>query len=115
MQHRSVTSVVYLPMIAPRLCRTDFVPLLFQISTLATELGVRNIAFLGSGILLLNYIGAILAAVLMPQVFRRSLMIPAHAILALSLIFQSWLLEKANYTQVSPIFGSMNDCNSFST
>ncbi|KAL6997495.1 Homogentisate phytyltransferase 2 [Sarracenia purpurea var. burkii] len=71
----------------------------FQISTLATELGVRNIAFLGSGILLLNYIGAILAAVLMPQVFRRSLMIPAHAILALSLIFQSWLLEKANYTQ----------------
>ncbi|KAI8019036.1 hypothetical protein LOK49_LG04G00497 [Camellia lanceoleosa] len=39
----------------------------FQISTLATKLGVRNIAFLGSGLLLLNYIGAILAAVFMPQ------------------------------------------------
>ncbi|KAL7168817.1 hypothetical protein ACSBR2_033951 [Camellia fascicularis] len=60
----------------------------FQISTLATKLGVRNIAFLGSGLLLLNYIGAILAAVFMPQVFKRSLMIPAHTILALSLIFQ---------------------------
>ncbi|GMP87129.1 hypothetical protein CsSME_00039645 [Camellia sinensis var. sinensis] len=85
----------------------------FQISTLATKLGVRNIAFLGSGLLLLNYIGAILAAVFMPQVFKRSLMIPAHTILALSLIFQMdfssiifhfvWfqarLLEKANYTK----------------
>ncbi|KAL7168812.1 hypothetical protein ACSBR2_033947 [Camellia fascicularis] len=71
----------------------------FQISTLATKLGVRNIAFLGSGLLLLNYIGAILAAVFMPQVFKRSLMIPAHTILALSLIFQARLLEKANYTK----------------
>ncbi|XP_028072942.1 homogentisate solanesyltransferase, chloroplastic-like [Camellia sinensis] len=42
----------------------------FQISTLATKLGVRNIAFLGSGLLLLNYIVAILAAVFMPQVNR---------------------------------------------
>ncbi|KAI8010848.1 hypothetical protein LOK49_LG06G01374 [Camellia lanceoleosa] len=50
----------------------------FQISTLATKLGVRNIAFLGSGLLLLNYIGAILAAVFMPQ---------------------ARLLEKANYTK----------------
>ncbi|CAL5423586.1 unnamed protein product [Camellia sinensis] len=72
----------------------------FQISTLATKLGVRNIAFLGSGLLLLNYIGAILAAVFMPQVFKRSLMIPAHTILALSLIFQARLLEKANYTKM---------------
>lgn len=40
----------------------------FQISTLATKLGVRNIAFLGSGLLLINYIGAILAAVYLPQV-----------------------------------------------
>ncbi|GMP87130.1 hypothetical protein CsSME_00039645 [Camellia sinensis var. sinensis] len=65
----------------------------FQISTLATKLGVRNIAFLGSGLLLLNYIGAILAAVFMPQVFKRSLMIPAHTILALSLIFQEAISE----------------------
>uniref|UniRef100_A0A1D1YCD2 Putative homogentisate phytyltransferase 2, chloroplastic n=1 Tax=Anthurium amnicola TaxID=1678845 RepID=A0A1D1YCD2_9ARAE len=40
----------------------------FQISTLATKLGVRNIALLGSGLLLANYLGAILAAIYMPQV-----------------------------------------------
>lgn len=40
----------------------------FQISTLATKLGVRNIAFLGSGLLLANYIGAVVAAIYMPQV-----------------------------------------------
>ncbi|KAI6696622.1 hypothetical protein NL676_016741 [Syzygium grande] len=71
----------------------------FQISTFATKLGVRNIAFLGSGLLLLNYVAAIFAAVYMPQAFRRSLMIPAHSILALGLIFQAWVLEQANYTK----------------
>ncbi|KAL0743876.1 hypothetical protein Bca4012_085389 [Brassica carinata] len=60
----------------------------FQISTLATKLGVRNIAFLGSGLLLVNYISAISLAFYMPQVFRGSLMIPAHMILASCLIFQ---------------------------
>ncbi|XP_057982844.1 homogentisate solanesyltransferase, chloroplastic [Malania oleifera] len=71
----------------------------FQISTLATKLGVRNIAFLGSGLLVLNYIGSILAAVYLPQAFKRSLMIPVHTILALSLIFQALVLEQANYTK----------------
>ncbi|CAN8259673.1 unnamed protein product [Cochlearia groenlandica] len=71
----------------------------FQISTLATKLGVRNIAFLGSGLLLVNYIAAISLAFYMPQVFRGSLMIPAHMILASCLIFQTWVLEKANYTK----------------
>ncbi|EOY09631.1 Homogentisate prenyltransferase isoform 3 [Theobroma cacao] len=74
----------------------------FQISTLATKLGVRNIAFLGSGLLLVNYVAAVLAAIYMPQqVFRRSLMIPAHIFLALCLIFQAWVLEQANYTKGS--------------
>ncbi|KAL6336961.1 hypothetical protein AAG906_036275 [Vitis piasezkii] len=71
----------------------------YQISTLATKLGVRNIAFLGSGLLLVNYIGSILAAIYMPQAFRCSLMIPAHAILAAGLIFQARVLEQANYTK----------------
>nr|QKO29235.1 putative prenyltransferase [Epimedium sagittatum] len=71
----------------------------FQISTLATTLGVRNIALLGSGLLLANYLGAIFAAVYMPQAFKSSLMIPVHAILLLSLIFQAWILERANYTK----------------
>ena len=45
----------------------------FQISTLATKLGVRNIAFLGSGLLLINYVGAVLAAIYLPQVNAESL------------------------------------------
>ncbi|KAF6150177.1 hypothetical protein GIB67_023132 [Kingdonia uniflora] len=60
----------------------------FQISTLATKAGVKNIALLGSGLLLANYLGAIFAASYKPQAFRGSIMIPAHAILALGLIFQ---------------------------
>ncbi|XP_050383322.1 homogentisate solanesyltransferase, chloroplastic [Argentina anserina] len=71
----------------------------FQISTFATKLGVRKIAFLGSGLLLVNYVGSILAASFMPEAFRRSLMIPTHTILALSLIFQTWVLEQAKYTK----------------
>ncbi|EYU39986.1 hypothetical protein ABFS82_10G176100 [Erythranthe guttata] len=71
----------------------------FEISTLATKLGVRNIALLGTGLLLVNYIGSVLAAIYMPQAFKRSLMIPSHVILALGLTFQAWVLERAKYTQ----------------
>lgn len=71
----------------------------FQISTFATKLGVRNIALLGSSLLLVNYVAAILAAIYMPQVFRRNLMISAHVILASCLIFQTWVLEQASYTK----------------
>ncbi|CAA2974388.1 homogentisate solanesyltransferase, chloroplastic [Olea europaea subsp. europaea] len=71
----------------------------FQISTLATKLGVRNIAVLGSGLLLINYIGSILVAIYTPQAFKRSLMVAAHLILAVSLTFQTWLLERANFTK----------------
>ncbi|KAK7345190.1 hypothetical protein VNO77_15749 [Canavalia gladiata] len=71
----------------------------YQISTFATKLGVQNIAFLGSGILLMNYIVSILAAIYMPQAFRRWLLIPAHMIFASTLIYQAWILEQANYTK----------------
>ncbi|XP_054811097.1 homogentisate solanesyltransferase, chloroplastic isoform X1 [Prosopis cineraria] len=71
----------------------------YQISTFATKLGVRNIAFLGSGILLMNYIVSILAAIYLPQAFRRWLLIPAHLLFASSLVFQTWVLEQANYTK----------------
>ncbi|KAH1232936.1 hypothetical protein AAZX31_09G096900 [Glycine max] len=71
----------------------------YQISTFATKLGVRNIAFLGSGILLVNYIVSVLAAIYMPQAFRRWLLIPAHTIFAISLIYQAQILEQANYTK----------------
>ncbi|XP_068642807.1 homogentisate solanesyltransferase, chloroplastic-like [Aristolochia californica] len=71
----------------------------FQISTFATKLGVRNISFLGCGLLLVNYLGAILAAIYRPKVFRCDLMVVAHAILALTLIWQVWVLHEANYTK----------------
>ncbi|GLJ04912.1 hypothetical protein SUGI_0006260 [Cryptomeria japonica] len=71
----------------------------FQISTLATNLGVRNITFLGSGLLLANYIGAILAAIYMPQTFQRMLMVSGHALLAVLLGFQTWILDQSNYTK----------------
>ncbi|GAU34432.1 hypothetical protein TSUD_393850 [Trifolium subterraneum] len=78
----------------------------YQISTFATKLGVRNIAFLGSGILLMNYVVTILAAIYMPQAFRRWLLIPAHTIFASSLIYQVQILEKANYTKLRTAFAS---------
>lgn len=71
----------------------------FKISTLATSLGVRNIAFLGSGLLVANYVGAIIVALYMPQAFRSILMIPVHAILVSSVIFQTWVLEREKYTK----------------
>ncbi|WOL08060.1 putative homogentisate phytyltransferase 2, chloroplastic isoform X1 [Canna indica] len=71
----------------------------FQISTLATKLGVRNISFLGSGLLLANYLGAVVVAIYMPQAFRWNVMVPAHAFLALGLIFQTWILEQAKYSK----------------
>lgn len=71
----------------------------FKITTFATKLGVRSLAFLGSGILLLNYVAAILAAIFMPQAFRRSILIPTHAIMAMSLIFQTRVLDEAKYTK----------------
>uniref|UniRef100_A0A0A0LB67 Homogentisate phytyltransferase n=1 Tax=Cucumis sativus TaxID=3659 RepID=A0A0A0LB67_CUCSA len=71
----------------------------YKITTFATKLGVRRLAFLGSGILLLNYVAAILAAIFMPQAFRRSILISTHAIMATSLIFQTRVLDQAKYTK----------------
>eukprot|EP00250_Pteridium_aquilinum_P007458 c17167_g2_i1 orf=252-1445(+) len=71
----------------------------FQISTFATKLGVRNIAFLGSGLLLLNYVGAIGAAFVFPQVFRKPVMVVGHLLLASALIYQTWLLDSSKYSK----------------
>ncbi|CAI5491822.1 unnamed protein product [Closterium sp. Naga37s-1] len=60
----------------------------FKIETFATRLGVRNIAFLGSGLLLANYCGAVAAALLLPHAFRQAVMIPAHLLLAAALVYQ---------------------------
>lgn len=71
----------------------------FQISTFATKLGVRNITFLGSGLLLLNYFTAIVAAYIFPEVFRKGFMVVGHSLLAGALIYQTWLLDASKYTK----------------
>eukprot|EP00252_Welwitschia_mirabilis_P006067 TRINITY_DN16762_c0_g2_i2.p2 TRINITY_DN16762_c0_g2~~TRINITY_DN16762_c0_g2_i2.p2 ORF type:complete len:166 (+),score=25.84 TRINITY_DN16762_c0_g2_i2:874-1371(+) len=71
----------------------------FQISTLATTLGVRNITFLGAGLLLANYVGAISAAIYMPLIFRRKLMIVAHCIFSACLVYKTWILDRSQYTK----------------
>ncbi|CAI5482539.1 unnamed protein product [Closterium sp. Yama58-4] len=71
----------------------------FKIETFATRLGVRNIAFLGSGLLIANYCGAVAAALLLPQAFRQAVMIPAHLLLAAALVYQTWKLDAAAYTK----------------
>ncbi|PWA61375.1 homogentisate phytylprenyltransferase [Artemisia annua] len=71
----------------------------FEISTFATKVGVRNIGLLGSGLLLISYIGSIAAALYMPQAFRGKFMVPVHTVLALCLIYQARVHERAKYTQ----------------
>jgi len=71
----------------------------FNIETFATRLGVRNIAFLGSGLLLVNYLGAVALALAMPAAFNAPLMIGAHSLLAIAIIRATLLLDKAKYTQ----------------
>ncbi|XXG81902.1 hypothetical protein AAC387_Pa09g2439 [Persea americana] len=70
-----------------------------NITTLATRLGVRNMGLVGTGFMLTNYVGAILLAIYMPRAFRSSLMIPAHIILGLALIFEARKLERAKYSK----------------
>ncbi|XP_024021575.1 homogentisate solanesyltransferase, chloroplastic [Morus notabilis] len=71
-----------------------------NIRTFAAIFGARNITILGTGILVINYIATIGAAIYMPQVFKRSLMLPVHSTLALLLLFQARKLDKTNYTKV---------------
>lgn len=71
----------------------------FNISTFATKMGVQKISFLGSGLLLMNYVGAIGAAILMPDAFNTRVMVTAHACLGVALVYQTWLLDSAKYSK----------------
>nr|WIL60116.1 prenytransferase [Hypericum perforatum] len=68
----------------------------FNVPTMATILGIRNTALIGSGILLLNYVGAVLTAIVLPQIFRRNVMVLAHTILGVCLTFQAWKMNREN-------------------
>lgn len=71
----------------------------FGIETFATRMGVRNIAFLGSGLLVANYMGAIALAMRMPLAFNASVMIPFHALFAALLVAATIKLDKSKYSQ----------------
>lgn len=71
----------------------------FKIETFATRLGVRNIALLGTGILMLNYIGAISLALKFPAYFNTKLMIAVHSVLALKLLYEGGKLDSGKYSQ----------------
>ncbi|GMH42026.1 hypothetical protein BSKO_09945 [Bryopsis sp. KO-2023] len=71
----------------------------FKIETFATRLGVRNIAILGTGIIMMNYIGAIGLALKFPAYFNTKLMIGAHAVLAIKLLYEGGKLDSGKYTQ----------------
>eukprot|EP00897_Mesotaenium_endlicherianum_P002866 jgi/Mesen1/2607/ME000166S01730 len=73
----------------------------FKIETFATKLGVRTISFLGAGLLLANYAGAVLAAIQMPLAFRPYPMVVGHTLFGIALIYQTWLLDSKKYTTVA--------------
>ena len=59
----------------------------------------RRIAFLGSGLLLTNYMGAIALAVRLPALFNPWTMAGGHAVLALILLYRTIKLDAAKYSQ----------------
>lgn len=73
----------------------------YGIETFATRLGVRNISYLGSSLLGLNYLGAIAAALMYPTLFNVPLMVSAHSILGLMLVYKTLKLDAAKYTQTA--------------
>eukprot|EP00271_Cylindrocystis_brebissonii_P015698 TRINITY_DN38673_c0_g1_i1.p1 TRINITY_DN38673_c0_g1~~TRINITY_DN38673_c0_g1_i1.p1 ORF type:complete len:409 (+),score=56.38 TRINITY_DN38673_c0_g1_i1:178-1404(+) len=70
----------------------------YQIKTFATQVGVRAVACLGAGLLVANYTAAIVAALRLPHAFRPLLMIGGHAVLAVSVVYQTWLLDSTKYS-----------------
>mmetsp|Transcript_9916 Transcript_9916/g.32152 ORF Transcript_9916/g.32152 Transcript_9916/m.32152 type:complete len:381 (-) Transcript_9916:92-1234(-) len=71
----------------------------FNIETFATRLGERNLSYVGSGLLLCNYIGASVAAFTLPGAFNVVLMGYGHLVLGACLVYQTYLLQKAKYSQ----------------
>lgn len=69
-----------------------------NIETFATKYGERAVTFLGAGLLLTNYIGAITAALMNTAMFNTPVMVGAHAILGLILIYRTWKLDNDQYT-----------------
>eukprot|EP00803_Ostreobium_quekettii_P001340 evm.model.scf_73.14 EVM.evm.TU.scf_73.14 scf_73:132615-135624(+) len=71
----------------------------FRIKTFATELGVRNIAFIGAGLLICNYLGAVVLSLRYPALFNAPVMIGGHVALAVSMLINTLKLDAAKYKQ----------------
>ena len=71
----------------------------FGIETFATRLGVKGVSYLGSGLLLANYVFAIGCAVYRATWFNQKLMIGAHCALAAFLIVKTRALETEGFTK----------------
>ncbi|GMN57694.1 hypothetical protein TIFTF001_026798 [Ficus carica] len=70
-----------------------------NIRTFTAVYGPRKITLFCTGILLLNYIAPMVLAICKPQTFNPLVMVPAHAILSLWLLFKVKKLDKANYAK----------------
>lgn len=70
----------------------------FGIETFATRMGVRRIAFLGSGLLMANYLGAIAVGLRFPTLFNPITMAGGHALLAAMLVYKTVKLDAAGYS-----------------
>ena len=73
----------------------------FNIDTFATKLGVKGVSYLGSGLLLANYVGAVGMAVARAGWFNQPLMIGAHCVFALFLIVKTKAMETEGFTKAA--------------
>jgi homogentisate solanesyltransferase len=73
----------------------------FNIDTFATKLGVKGVSYLGSGLLLVNYVAAVAAALVNKQWFNQPLMIGAHVLFSVFLIAKTKALETEGFTKTA--------------
>jgi len=71
----------------------------YKIQTFSTRLGVKTVSYIGSGLLLANYIFAIALSVQNPTWFNQPLMVGFHALFALFLVAKTKALEDAKYAR----------------
>ena len=71
----------------------------FGIETFTTKMGVKNVSYIGSGLLLMNYVFAIGLSLFNPTWFNQKIMISVHALLATYLIVKTKKLVSAGFTK----------------
>ena len=69
----------------------------FNIETFATRMGVKGVSYLGSGLLLANYVFAAGCALYKSTWFNQPLMIGAHCLFAIFLVVKTKALETEGF------------------